>query len=138
MMGALGGIWRAEGIRGLWRGWGATIMRDAPYSGIVFAIFERLKPVFGTDMKGKFGASFVSGLTATFLTTPFDAARTRVQLKPGSYPNWYAALGRIGREEGVSGFYRGTLPRMVKKTMGSALGWFIFDELMARHKSKEE
>jgi solute carrier family 25 protein 38 len=31
---------RKTGVRGLFAGWGATVMRDAPYSGIFFASFS--------------------------------------------------------------------------------------------------
>jgi solute carrier family 25 protein 38 len=31
---------RKQGLRGLFAGWGATALRDAPYSGIFFASFS--------------------------------------------------------------------------------------------------
>lgn len=136
-MGTISAIWTNEGLRGLWRGWGLTLMRDAPYAGLVYSILEGLKPILGEDFKGKASASLLAPLTATFLTTPFDAIRTRVQLKPTSYPAMIPAFAKIGRDEGISGFYRGAMPRMVKKTLGSAISWFIFAELYTRDNKEQ-
>jgi solute carrier family 25 protein 38 len=36
---------RKQGARGLFAGWGATALRDAPYSGIFFASFSHSVPL---------------------------------------------------------------------------------------------
>jgi hypothetical protein len=33
-------VYRAEGIRGLYRGWGITVARAAPAHGAIFAVYE--------------------------------------------------------------------------------------------------
>jgi solute carrier family 25 protein 38 len=136
VLGALSAIWSAEGVRGLWRGWGATIMRDAPYSSLQYAILGRLKRIFGDDRRGWSISSLLAGASATLITNPFDTARTRIQLKPTGYPSMLIALTKIAREEGMAGFYRGAMPRMVKKSLSSAIGWVIFEELMHRNRGR--
>ena len=47
-------IIRRDGIRGLYRGWTSTVMRDVPFSAVYWISFERLKTlyrgVFGLDL----------------------------------------------------------------------------------------
>lgn len=33
----------AEGVIGLWRGLGPTVLRDVPFSGIYWAVYESIK-----------------------------------------------------------------------------------------------
>ncbi|MCO5593093.1 hypothetical protein L7F22_047099 [Adiantum nelumboides] len=44
---ALGQIYRNEGVKGLFRGFSATAMRDAPYAGIYLAAYEKSKDGLG-------------------------------------------------------------------------------------------
>lgn len=39
-------LWRAHGLRGLYRGCGITVVRSAPSSALIFTIVERLKAAF--------------------------------------------------------------------------------------------
>ncbi|PWW79366.1 mitochondrial carrier [Tuber magnatum] len=41
------GIYRASGIRGLYRGCGLTCMRSAPSSAVIFLVYESMKEYFG-------------------------------------------------------------------------------------------
>ncbi|RPA91953.1 mitochondrial carrier [Choiromyces venosus 120613-1] len=41
------GMWRASGIRGLYRGCGLTCMRSAPSSAVIFLVYESMKEYFG-------------------------------------------------------------------------------------------
>lgn len=39
-------VWREQGIKGLYRGCGITVVRAAPSSAFIFAIYEGLKGAF--------------------------------------------------------------------------------------------
>lgn len=41
------GMYRASGIRGLYRGCGLTCMRSAPSSAVIFLVYESMKEYFG-------------------------------------------------------------------------------------------
>lgn len=53
---ALMEVYRSGGVRGLFRGFSATALRDAPYAGLYMAIYEKskdgLSDFMGTDSRG--------------------------------------------------------------------------------------
>ena len=130
-------VWRTEGVVGFFRGFGATALRDAPHAGIYVATYERTKSVIGMIMgdTGKTKAlwinatsGLVAGCVATTLTHPFDLIKTRVQLDRVRYTNILRAAIKILREEGVMGMWSGLLPRVIRKTLGSAITWTVYEE----------
>ena len=84
---ALSVIWRTEGIRGLYRGIGATLLGIAPYISINFTTFDILKRHFLPSRDSPYfdlinlccGA--VAGGTAATITYPSDVIRRRLQLQ---------------------------------------------------------
>eukprot|EP00178_Gracilaria_changii_P004510 TRINITY_DN1729_c0_g1_i1.p2 TRINITY_DN1729_c0_g1~~TRINITY_DN1729_c0_g1_i1.p2 ORF type:complete len:351 (+),score=39.05 TRINITY_DN1729_c0_g1_i1:396-1448(+) len=81
-----------------------------------------------------FASGGFSGGLATLLTQPLDVAKTRIQLSKGApgassrYSGFVDAVHRTWAEEGVYGFFRGSLPRFVKRIMGAAITWMVFEE----------
>lgn len=79
--------YRTEGIRrGLYRGYGSTILREVPFAFIQFPIWEHLKAnwtsntgleltLFAVALCGA-----VAGGLAAAVTTPLDVAKTRIML----------------------------------------------------------
>ncbi|KAF9912982.1 hypothetical protein BX616_010196, partial [Lobosporangium transversale] len=133
-------IFRKEGIRGLWAGFGATAMRDAPLAGLYVLFYEHSKSKLGA-VKGT--SSFfdlstptihmVSGIAAGFLSTtithPFDMLKTRMQLKPTEYRNVFQAARKVLMEEGAIGFLDGILVRTIRKSIHSAISWTVYEEV---------
>lgn len=74
-------------------------------------------------------SGLLAGSFATVTTQPFDLLKTRVQLQPSKYPNFLDAFGTVLREEGLLGLYRGTVPRLIRKTLSSAVTWTVYEEL---------
>ena len=80
---------RDLGLLGLFRGYEATLLRDLPFSTIYFPLYVHLK--FGAEpvlealqvanpaTAALLFAGLGAGAVASFLTTPFDAIKTRVQ-----------------------------------------------------------
>ncbi|CAN8064246.1 unnamed protein product [Agarophyton chilense] len=81
-----------------------------------------------------FASGGFSGGLATLLTQPLDVAKTRIQLSQGRhgassrYSGFVDAVHRMFNEEGVYGFFRGSSPRFVKRVMGAAITWMVFEE----------
>lgn len=80
-------IVRSLGIVGLYRGAGACLLRDAPFSLIYFTSYAHLKKdLFGEGKNGKqlsnletLLAAGMGGMPAAYLTTPADVVKTRLQ-----------------------------------------------------------
>ena len=138
-------IVRAEGVRGLFSGFGATAARDAPYAGLYVVLYEQLKrylaslssPLSGDGLiTSSSSINFVSGGLAaglaTATTNPFDAVKTRVQLMPGKYGNMLRALNLMIREDGVRSLFGGLGLRIGRKALSSALAWTVYEELVLR------
>lgn len=141
-----------EGPRGFFAGFGATAVRDAPYAGLYVLFYEAGKrrlgaawarignaEAAGLDLRSSgsaAGVNFVSGVlaagTATAITNPFDAIKTRLQLMPARYGNMVRAGRMMLREEGVRSLFDGLALRMARKAMSSALAWTVYEEIIRR------
>merc|ERR1711879_1033220 len=75
---------KQEGYTSLWRGIGPTILRDVPFSAFYWVCYETLKSVNpNPNILTNFAAGAVAGITAAFLTTPFDVVKTFRQIELG-------------------------------------------------------
>lgn len=80
---ALGDINQTDGLRGLFRGHSATLLRIFPYAGIKFLAYEQIRNVIISDRsKETPGRRFVSGslagITSVFFTYPLEVIRVRL------------------------------------------------------------
>lgn len=141
-------IYRTEGLRGFFTGFGATAIRDAPYAGLYVVFYEacktRLNRLFTEETTADLTRAAVSGTTinassgvlaaasATAITNPFDAVKTRIQLMPRKYGNMWKAAQLMLSEDGVRSFLDGLGLRMARKAASSALAWTVYEELIGR------
>lgn len=147
---ALNTIAREEGIRGLYRGLGPTILANAPFSALYYTFYtrlqERLRKV-GSDLPNpaiNFASGTLAAVAATLLTQPADVVRTRVQLglARGSATgagggvrggaSIVSVLQHIAASQGYKGMLVGAAPRILKRTLQTALVWTLYEELMPR------
>ncbi|KAI4136577.1 MAG: hypothetical protein L6R39_007721 [Caloplaca ligustica] len=147
LLGAGSAIFKHEGMKGFFSGFGATAIRDAPYAGLYVVFYEQSKRRLSHlqsatsslgEMKTRSSVpiNFVSGVLAagfaTAITNPFDAVKTRLQLMPGKYANMVQASRQMVREEGVRSLFDGLGLRMGRKAVSSALAWTVYEELVRR------
>lgn len=133
-------ILEVEGIRGFFSGVGATIIRDAPNAGLYVLFYEQFKKQLSfvpSKTSNSFSAptiNFFSGALAgaccSVVSNPFDAVKTRIQLRPSTYQNMRHAATKLIKEEGVLALWNGLTLRMSRKAIGSALAWTIYEELL--------
>uniref|UniRef100_A0A4W6DZJ1 Mitochondrial glutamate carrier 1 n=1 Tax=Lates calcarifer TaxID=8187 RepID=A0A4W6DZJ1_LATCA len=113
---------REKGIAGLYKGLGATLLRDVPFSIIYFPLFANLNNLGkrGIDGPAPFYVSFLSGClagsTAAVAVNPVDVIKTRLQsLNRGSTEDTYSGvtdcIRKIMRNEGPSAFLKGAYCR---------------------------
>jgi solute carrier family 25 protein 38 len=141
ILGASKDILRLEGVRGLFSGFGATAIRDAPYAGLYVVFYEWCKKKLNASFESSStvsaaGINFTSGALAaglaTSITNPFDAVKTRLQLMPKKYGNMLKASRTMLQEDGLRSFFDGLGLRIGRKAVSSALAWTVYEELIGR------
>jgi len=133
---------RSQGASVLFKGLVPTLWRDVPFSAIYWTGFESarsrlrvpLTSLIGPGPALEFSLSFLaggaSGALAAALTTPFDVAKTRTQIKlstvgaPLPDKDALSILGQlrtIWRAEGIAGLTSGLSPRIFKVAPACAI-----------------
>ncbi|KAM9545127.1 mitochondrial glutamate carrier 1 isoform 2-T6 [Salvelinus alpinus] len=113
---------RSQGIAGLYKGLGATLLRDVPFSIIYFPLFANLNSLGGRGVDGpapfyvSFASGCIAGSTAAVAVNPVDVIKTRIQtMTRGSQEDTYGGvtdcIRKILRQEGPSAFLKGAYCR---------------------------
>ncbi|KAI5934931.1 Mitochondrial glutamate carrier 1 [Manis javanica] len=113
---------QSRGIAGLYKGLGATLLRDVPFSVVYFPLFANLnqlgQPASGE--KSPFYVSFlagcVAGSAAAVAVNPCDVVKTRLQslqrgLNEDTYSGFLDCARKILQHEGPSAFLKGAYCR---------------------------
>ncbi|XP_066504928.1 mitochondrial glutamate carrier 1 [Hoplias malabaricus] len=134
---------RAQGLRGLYRGTGATLLRDVPFSMIYFPLFAKLNalgrsgnlhgnPQGRAPFMQSFMAGCVAGSVAAVAVTPLDVIKTRLQtLQKGQGEDTYTGIKdcatRILFREGPMAFLKGAACRamVIAPLFGIAQGVYF-------------
>ncbi|PHH67510.1 hypothetical protein CDD82_1398 [Ophiocordyceps australis] len=151
MWAAAADIWRLTGFGGFFAGFGVTAMRDAPYAGMYVLSYEMLKTRLGSlvpstpaSLNGQqgmqapmaslvnFSSAVLAGAVCSALSNPFDAIKTRIQLRPQQYKNMWHASYKMVTEDGIRSLWDGLALRMSRKALSSALAWTVYEELIRR------
>lgn len=127
-----GQIIRQLGLKGLYKGASACLLRDVPFSAIYFPTYANIKyHLFNFDPHDpnkKHSLSTwqlllsgaMAGAPAAFFTTPADVIKTRLQMeaKKGDvrYRGIIHAFGSILKEEGFTAFFKGSLARVFRSS----------------------
>ena len=153
-------IFREEGMRGLYRGLGPTLVAMPPNWAIYFTSYESARTWLGReggsamDAVSHVGvnaaAASFAGVVTCAATNPLWVVKTRIQvqeLKETSLKNFQStyrgtmhALRRIAHEEGVSGLYSGFAPSILLVT-NVAIMLPLYEELktsLAAHLQAQE
>nr|KAF6275602.1 solute carrier family 25 member 22 [Myotis myotis] len=113
---------QSRGIAGLYKGLGATLLRDVPFSIVYFPLFANLNQLgqSASEEKSPFYVSFlagcVAGSTAAVAVNPCDVVKTRLQslqrgVNEDTYSGFLDCARKILRNEGPSAFLKGAYCR---------------------------
>lgn len=131
---------KRDGIRGLYSGYRATLLRNIPTAALRFALYEEIKLRLH-DARGNhsvpsspigFLSGALAGAIASGLMTPIDVLKTR--FATGAIPNHVGLLQGfqlIYNQHGWTGLYAGAGARMLWSGAFSAIGFGTFE--MAKH-----
>ena len=126
-----------QGVRGLWNGYTATLLRDVPFSALYWPLYEQTKASLAalnpSEAPNSFPVTFLSGAlagsVASTLTLPADVLKTLKQIEVGEREVMGQGKSRTNRaiakelvrEQGVRGLFTGLTPRLLKVAPACAI-----------------
>jgi hypothetical protein len=133
-------IYEEEGLRGYFKGLKALLIKEVPTGALFYTFYEFFKYcLMGFGIKNIQLQASLSAITAniilTFLNNPFDVVRTRLQYQHISnidhhaYKSVFGGIYDIAKHEGVRGLAVGMVPRILKRSTGSAIAWTTYETL---------
>ncbi|XP_017272032.1 mitochondrial glycine transporter A [Kryptolebias marmoratus] len=135
--GALRSVCQTEGPAALFSGLMATLLRDVPFSGIYVMFYSQAKASLPQEISASpsaplanFSCGILAGVLASLITQPADVVKTQVQVKPQL--RTADAIRSVYTELGLRGFFRGAVPRSLRRTMMAAMAWTVYEQLMER------
>ncbi|KAJ1928255.1 carnitine transporter [Tieghemiomyces parasiticus] len=138
-------VYRTEGFRGLLRGTGAALLRDAPGCAVYFTAYETVRRNLATG-GGPDGtdrliplpvtvllAGGMAGIADWSVTMPIDTLKSRLQTAPpGTYPRGIRDVARhLIRTEGWRALYRGIGPVMLRAFPANAACFAGYETAMS-------
>nr|XP_027090720.1 mitoferrin-like isoform X1 [Coffea arabica] len=135
-------VLREEGIGAFYASYKTTVVMNAPYTAVHFAIYEAAKralmevsPDSVSDERWVVHATAgaAAGASAAALTTPLDVVKTQLQCQgvcgcdrfvTGSIRD---VLRTIAEKDGYRGLVRGWLPRMLFHAPAAAICWSTYE-----------
>ena len=114
-------ILREEGVRGLYTGYLATVIRDVPYTMLEFGLYEQLKRACRWTIsreqlhaREEWAMGGVAGGMTGWLTTPLDVIKTKLMTASRSqYRGMPAVVREVLERDGIPGLFTGGLARVL-------------------------
>nr|AKN21604.1 slc25a-36 [Schmidtea mediterranea] len=155
MVSALKAIYKEKGIRGLWRGWQAQVIRVMVGSSAQLSTFSMCKQWLHrmeicdiSTITNSILASFVGGIVVTLAMAPFDVLSTRIYNQPLDtngkgiyYSGIFDALTKVFGKEGFFALYKGSSGvffRLTPHTVIMLVSWDRFRLISHRVKDKDQ
>ncbi|KAJ3645485.1 hypothetical protein Zmor_023135 [Zophobas morio] len=133
---ALREIYRTEGLRGMTCGLIPTLFRDAPFSGLYLMFYTQAKllvprEVFDSSLASPvhFSCGITAGILASVVTQPADVLKTKMQLYPNKFNGLWSVVVYVHGKYGVKGYFKGMVPRMLRRTLMAAMAWTVYERL---------
>ncbi|XP_014679058.1 PREDICTED: solute carrier family 25 member 38-A-like [Priapulus caudatus] len=131
-------IYKHEGMKGLYSGLLATLLRDCPFSGLYLMFYKQTHNLVPKQtMEGQyvplvhFSCGIVSGVLASAATQPADVIKTKIQIFPGRFSSVTHVVRYVYRVYGIQGYFKGLIPRTMRRTMMAAMAWTVYEQVMS-------
>ncbi|XP_076900610.1 uncharacterized protein LOC143554816 [Bidens hawaiensis] len=136
--------WQQDGVKGFFRGTGATLCREVPFyvagMGLYGESKKAVQQMLGRQLEPweTIAVGAMSGGLAAVATTPFDVMKTRMMTAPQGRPVSMSIIAlSILHHEGPLGLFKGAIPRFFWIAPLGAMN-FAGYELMKNAMSKTE
>ena len=129
LVGELSELFKAEGIKGFFKGNGANCLKVAPTRGVQFFAFESFKKRLVEFKRSSMGlsddaevvltplerlvAGGFAGMIASSMVYPIEVVKTMLTMYPGKYGGIVSAFRGVITEVGFKGLYAGLAPTLV-------------------------
>lgn len=133
-------LYREGGIRSIYKGTCATLLRDIPASGMYFMTYEWLQHVLTGEGHSRSELSvtrtlFAGGMAGVFnwgIAIAPDVLKSRLQTAPeGTYPNGIRDVFRHTlKHEGVPALFKGVVPIMLRAFPANAACFLGYESCM--------
>jgi len=128
-------LYKEGGMRSIYRGSGATILRDVPASGLYFLTYEAIKDYLTDNGKkdvtfgGTVFAGGCAGISNWLIGMPFDVLKSRLQTAPeGLYKNGIRDVAKeLLKTEGPLALYKGITPVLLRAFPANAACFVGFE-----------
>ncbi|RMD40234.1 hypothetical protein DV735_g4894, partial [Chaetothyriales sp. CBS 134920] len=126
----------SDGIAGLYRGFGPSVLGIIVYRGLYFGLYDSIKPVLLVGpLEGNFLASFLLGWAVTtgagIASYPLDTIRRRMMMTSGEavkYKSSLDAARQIFAAEGIRSFFKGAGANILRGVAGAGV-LSIYDQV---------
>lgn len=128
-------LYKQGGVKSIYRGSVATLLRDVPASGMYFLTYEAIKD-YVTDhgkhepsILGTICAGGSAGIANWLVGMPADVLKSRLQTAPeGTYPNGMRDVFKVLiKTEGVGALYKGLTPVLLRAFPANAACFVGFE-----------
>lgn len=137
-------IYKAEGIKGFFRGVGPLLVGIIPTRAIYFWSYSfskrSLNSTLGNTPLNHLSSAFFAGATSNTITNPLWMIKTRYQLfnMEGQAPTSYSEIVRgIWKKDGIGGFFRGLSASYVGCIEGG-IQWVVYESIKKRLQNRKD
>jgi solute carrier family 25 citrate transporter 1 len=123
-------IIKQEGLKGLYQGYTPTLIRQSINQSSRFLFYQHYKDYI-TQKNKQFSpyhslqGGVFAGIFSVILSTPADVLKT--QMQEGKKKSILPIIKQIYKTFGISGFWRGSLARMLRVAPGQGVMFFTYE-----------
>lgn len=136
---------RSEGSLSLYKGFVPLLWRDVPGWGAYFWSYEFLKEKFGINNESMMRepsmlntfilmwCGGVAGQISWMVGYPFDIVKTMIQCEESRYIRMREVVAELYRTQGVTGFFKGFSPTLLRSFVVNAITLPSYDYLNRKY-----
>ena len=133
-------LYKQQGIRGFYAGASPAVLQIVPYMGLTFTIYDHLTSRQQQHNKSVLVSAYagsIAGGLSKILVFPLDTVKRRLQAQAfysttsnstsdTPYRSMMDCFQRTYQREGITGFYRGVVPSVLKTTLATCISFAVF------------
>jgi solute carrier family 25 (adenine nucleotide translocator) protein 4/5/6/31 len=137
-------VYKSDGYKGLYQGFGVSVLGIIAYRACYFGGYDTLKRVLFSEGKTsilfKFLVAQVVTAASGLVSYPLDTVRRRLMMQSGGkqmYNGTFDCIAKIRKNEGGKAFFKGALSNIFRG-MGASLVLVLYDEMQVMFAPKKK